>query len=604
MPRAQTGDLQSPQRLQVVARPTDPFVLPAKVDTTRSDKLQSLARALSDVQPSLRNYLNDTIDRKTEEELKAGQQARLKNAMGFREAVENGLIDKTQSPWFMKGYNIQSGKADTYNYDLALREAYAASTIRSERDPETVEGFFENFRSTWLQANGNENPDYLDGLLPIMSQAEGNVRSSHNAFIAESIKEENLDNLTTDHIETIDRAYRNGMSFDQIASNISNINENQLFAAGFTRSEINDITLNNIITLAVEKRDPNILKLANHVKAGQHPLSDRPISRQKLEDARAQIASRTAAEYRLNNAIKEDLRNQQKAQISTEALNTLIEDPSADMTPYFRRAAATGSPELVNTLNALQGAVENNSQQPNMNAIKGLIVDIRNGVKDEQDVLDAFVNGDLNADWEKRLREMVTQTKDDSSPINDTEFRYYNNQLQRVLVGDDFSIDRQQDQVEAMDKVFQFQQEYMDFQNFTKDGKERERPPTQREKTEFLQERSRYWQWKGASDRTRHRLFLSGQLPPEGIDFNLNLPSLGDDLFRLHPDLYDPNKNVVFESLQTLGDSIVEYNQALQRSPDAARNTYFGRLIVDTGMMPEQLKQAQERLLNTKRGNE
>lgn len=596
--RALTGDLQGPERLQVVSRPLDRFVQPGTPDSAlRAQKLSDLANTLSRVQPSLQRYVSRELEEKSQEELAAGQRSRIENAMDFKEAVEQGLIDKTQSPWFMKGYNLQSGKAEAYNYDQALRAAYADSDIRNERDPELVEEFFTTFRTQWLSTNGKDDPDFMDGLIPMLGQSEGNLRSSHSAFVAESIKEENLDNLTTDHIETMARSLRNGASFSQIAASVENINETQLFTAGYTRSEINDITLNNIVTLAVDQQNPNILKLAEHIKAGDHSLADRPISRQKIADARAQIASRSAAQYRLNNAIQEDIRRKRKTEISTNALNALITDPSADMTPYFRQAAQSGSPELVNSLNALQGAVENNARNPDMNEIRRLTIGIRNGEVDEQDVLDAYIDGGLNEDWEKRLREMVTQTKDENSPVKDPEFRYYNNQLQRVLVGDDFSIDRQQDQIEAMDKVFQFQQEYMDFQTF-KDGKERERPPTQQEKTEFLQERSRYWQWQGASERTKHRLFLSGQLPPKDLEFNLDLPALGNDIFDLHPDLYNPNKHVVFESLQTLGDSIVEYNNAIQQSPEAARNTFFGKLIIDTGMSPEELKTAQERLLN------
>ncbi len=212
-------------------------------------------------------------------------------------------------------------------------------------------------------------------------------------------------------------------------------------------------------------------------------------------------------------------------------------------------------------------------------------------------MLDSFINGDLNTEWESRLREMVIQGKEDNSPIQDAEFRYYNNQLQRILVGDEYSIDNQKDQIQAMDKLFQFQQEYMDFLKFQQDGKERERPPTQKEKTDFLQERSRFWQWKGVDDATRHRLFRSGEAPPKGIEFEENLPGLGDDIFLLHPDLYDPSRNAVFESLQDLGDAAIEYNEALSTSSEAARKTFFGRLVIDTGMTPEELMKAQERIL-------
>lgn len=375
MTRAYTPDLQEAERLQIVARPVDTFVKPAIPDKAlEAQKLSDIASSLKNVQPSLERFISHKRKQMSEEEFKAGQQSRVKNALDFKEAVEQGLIDKTQSPWFMKGYNIQSGKAAAYNYDQSIKAAYASSNIRNERDPEIVEAFFSTFRTQWLDQNGRENPDFMDGLIPIMSQAEGNLRASHSAFVAESIKAENLDNLTTDHIETIERSLKGGVSFEQMASSLDNINETQLFAAGYNAAEINDITLDNIVTLAVERQNPNILKLADHVRAGQHALSDRPESRKKISDAKARIASRTAAEYRLNNTIQEDIRRKQKIAISTEALNSLIEDPGADMTPFFKRAAVSGSPELVNSLNALQNAVENSAQQPNLNRPRSFLL--------------------------------------------------------------------------------------------------------------------------------------------------------------------------------------------------------------------------------------
>ena len=251
------------------------------------------------------------------------------------------------------------------------------------------------------------------------------------------------------------------------------------------------------------------------------------LPRAKLENARAQIASRTAAEFRMNNAMQEEQRSQQKVAISTEALSTLIEDSSADMTPFFEHAAVTGSPELVNTLNALQGAVENNATQPDLNAIRSLVVRIRHPDPtmraDEQDVLDAFINGDVNADWERRLRDMVQEARDSDNPINDPEFKHHTSQIRRVLLGDEFTFDRQKDQIEATALLHQFQEDYMDFLEET------EGQPTARQKSEFLQERSRFYQWQGASEITRHRLLRSGLKPPEGFDFDDSLTTLGDD---------------------------------------------------------------------------
>ena len=166
--RVQTPDLQRPKRLQVVARPTDSFVQPAvPAKSLGAKKLNDIAKSLSQIQPSIRQYMRDEIETVTQEEFEAGQRARLKNATNFKEAVETGLIDKTQSPWFMKGYNIQSGKAAGYNYDQALRTAYASSNIRNERDPETVEEFFSTFRTAWLADNGSDDNDFLDGFAPL-----------------------------------------------------------------------------------------------------------------------------------------------------------------------------------------------------------------------------------------------------------------------------------------------------------------------------------------------------------------------------------------------------------------------------------------------------
>ena len=62
----------------------------------------------------------------------------------------------------------------------------------------------------------------------------------------------------------------------------------------------------------------------------------------------------------------------------------------------------------------------------------------------------------------------------------------------------------------------------------------------------------------------------------------------------LEPSEYDPASNAIFKSIDDLGAAIETYNEALRVSPDAARKTFFGKLIIDTGMSPEEYESAGE----------
>ncbi len=237
--RVQVQKNQGAQPLQSAARPGALTSGGARVEGSSS---ASLVRALSSVQPTLNNFLNQ--QQQEFEEQEAGRAYDTLQGMTFDEAkamVESGNLRETENPWFEAAFQKQYGVAYAGKRKRDIMLAYETQFDKHNGD---LEGFIAAQVKADAQRYGN-NEFIRSGIRDGMGDFLGRLRDQHAEFKSSVVRSTNVDQFRAASATVIDEAVASGA--DPSAS-VRNLYEQHRKAFGLTYQQMDD----NILSLAAE----------------------------------------------------------------------------------------------------------------------------------------------------------------------------------------------------------------------------------------------------------------------------------------------------------------------------------------------------------------
>jgi hypothetical protein len=148
--------------IRPAAAPIDSFVRPANtLDPNVGAKAQQLAQALSTISPALGRFGATLQARSNERNLQEGQIAAAEAArqgLSFKEAVDKGVLKRTDNPFFVRGAKEQFGRiaADRMHTDLAVNLEEA---LKDVSEPGEVLAALDDAQRTWMSQNVGEGTE-------------------------------------------------------------------------------------------------------------------------------------------------------------------------------------------------------------------------------------------------------------------------------------------------------------------------------------------------------------------------------------------------------------------------------------------------------------
>lgn len=147
------GAVSSPQ-----ARPVDTFVQPAStLNRNAGQGTLQLAQALAGIVPSLSRFSAGVVQKGNEEQLEAGRQRALelrKQGLTYKQAIDQGLIDRKDSPFYVAGVQEAYGAAMAEALDTELNTYLKSHAgLKESTSLKEWEDHAANFRKEWEAAN-------------------------------------------------------------------------------------------------------------------------------------------------------------------------------------------------------------------------------------------------------------------------------------------------------------------------------------------------------------------------------------------------------------------------------------------------------------------
>lgn len=268
--RAAAESIRS-EALRPSAEEVDTYVKPAKVDDG-SENLRSLAQGLSKMDAGLGSFMEER-QRSLDEDAKLQAEADFyaNNAIGFNEAVRQGKIPAFASRAYVQAYQGVQGQVDGYGLDAKFKLAQSQLDV-SKMDLPAYNAWVQKFTKENLPPG--TDPAVLRGLLPrIRSLSEQGL----NQFVADkdkATKKQAGDAQGALVNETIEEDRRNnlvgGKPFDPVATGAKLAAARQAaVGSGMTEQQADTLYVDAVTRMAVEKRDPTILKLLDAPVPGQ-----------------------------------------------------------------------------------------------------------------------------------------------------------------------------------------------------------------------------------------------------------------------------------------------------------------------------------------------
>jgi hypothetical protein len=277
------GRYQGPQDnsivpLQPAAGPTNAFVRPAQPEQILGEnEATQLGKALSEIQPSLTNFLYHTQAR--EDESAANRAKILQNqkqtALNYKDAVKAGIIPLDKNPFFEKAWNEQSGSVAADHYMTDQMVALAAGPLAATRDPEESNKLLTQFRQSWIQQNGitQQNPVFQEAFNRKANQYDTTAQEHQAAQIGQRRIGDTINNTYQLARATYQDALTKNLPPSAVGDSLSQI-ANTLALTGMPWKQINGILTDATEAEALDRMDTKPYDALKYVSTGGGTLAD------------------------------------------------------------------------------------------------------------------------------------------------------------------------------------------------------------------------------------------------------------------------------------------------------------------------------------------
>lgn len=160
--------LQPPRRHEFI--PVDTLVHAQVPEDPNQSDFAQLSRALAQVNPEINRFTSALSANYVQSQSKQGKDQAIKSGLTYGEAVQRGMIDPNQSPFFMRAWKELDGANMGDLIAQKVQTSYETDPIKNSTDPKEFQ--------TWMQGQikpkveGVNDPDIMSGLGPKLQQLQ------------------------------------------------------------------------------------------------------------------------------------------------------------------------------------------------------------------------------------------------------------------------------------------------------------------------------------------------------------------------------------------------------------------------------------------------
>lgn len=264
---------------QVFASPLDTSI---NFGTAPESKLFNLARALSAIEPTLQTSLDNWSARKAAEA----------EAKAMADVMAGNAPDEDQSRAYFRFYNKQKGRLTALDeFPTAFRSAYAEAGLSASDDPKAYKEWVGQFREQWLAQYEDADPDFKNGMMPLIEQSIQNMGSYHAARLQENVMAGQAQLFQDEGFLKLTQLYQMGADPARMAAEINAHNDRFLPLLGGTK--VNELTIQAVTEAAIQAGDTSLLEVLDHTVGGSGPLSKTRLGKTAIARAEDAILSKS-----------------------------------------------------------------------------------------------------------------------------------------------------------------------------------------------------------------------------------------------------------------------------------------------------------------------
>lgn len=339
--RVQVEDPALAGRLQTYARPVNTAVISRQPE---ENTLSKLYNTLKDIEPTIQQALDMRQKRIQDDEAQQALQA----------VMSGQAPPEDSSKFLLKTYHTLSGKVNGMEqFQSELMTAYAEAGLPNSNDPAKFREFTQQFREQYLERHQDANPDFLNGLMPMMDQTIQNLSAHHASVLGSNVSKGLISNFENEMAGTIRDLYNQGADPQQIAEAINQLNDRNLPILGGTK--VNEIAIGVLTETAQSLGSADLLEALQYVRGGSGSLANTRAGMTALERAEHQIYSKF-----VQRENQEWTRYQRERAIETEQaqmeINRALFENEGEM-PLELLQKYAHIPGLMSSTYALRGAM-------------------------------------------------------------------------------------------------------------------------------------------------------------------------------------------------------------------------------------------------------
>jgi hypothetical protein len=423
-----------PQILRPAAAPRDTFVMP-----NAGAGLGQLADALSQVNPALSRFGSIVAQEKGEKDKLEGENRAREFVTAqktYKEAIEAGLIQKNQSPFYRIGAMETFGRASAHRYWEDFTVNFAASEAAQSTDPADFDKWEGEYRTKWMQEKLGESVDpFMESSFgkqvdTLINGERGNF--AHNA--AQRLEGQIAESFQAEVFSIAKLGYEGHADPENVLEHIQLAMDRQI-AGHMPKRIVNENVAEAIVAAAKRMNDISVLDLMDKIRVGSGFLSGVTKFAQLREDAENQIASVNQAKLEQEARKAEREREAAVDAVTGEFTDALLADPTVNVEPFIARAKAAGDSSKAVTYINMQKAFVDREYMDVPEVKQRLLIGVHTGYTSMNRLDDALASKSITFQTYSQLAEEVSQRNKEGRDRGDEKLTTGMERVRRRTVG-------------------------------------------------------------------------------------------------------------------------------------------------------------------------
>lgn len=440
--RARLSQIREAPTLDASNNVVDTFVTPF-VQKQGESGLQQLAKALSSVEPALMNIAQTEVRKYTDEEIQAGMEAARQNAMGFQEAIKQGIIPAGASPWYKKGYKNELGVAAGRGYQDFLSQNWQQWDQKEDDDPRVFQQWLAEQRKSYADAQPEfADTDFAKGFNPKAALVENNLATHQASYHAKRIEEKREGLIYQNIISDVEQFSETG-DMESMINSIQTRNQ-QFYVDGGSGTKANELTLQAVAAIAYNKRDERLLDVLDHIPSGSGlgTLAKTKTGRELIQQTRDKIYSKIIQEDNFMHTQQERAKEKAIGEASSAVYDMIINNPMADIPDELMKKATALDKDFPKYVTGLRNAITSDNARESDWEVSQVQYCVFSGGCGVTDINKAVMNGVLRdkntiSDLYRAVQRQSEKKGYGASPHIDQVLKELENGTYRAVKGND-----------------------------------------------------------------------------------------------------------------------------------------------------------------------